>query len=235
MPKVSRRKFVSSAALAAGGFALGFVASDLIPTQQLPPPESIPTTPAEALSKLLEGNQRFVQGTLIHPNLSIERRAEVSQGQFPWAVILGCIDSRVPPEIVFDQGLGDMFVARTAGQVIDNAVMGSIEFAVEEGAKLIMVLGHQSCGAVKATVQTIQNNGHPEGEIAALVDAIKPAFAIAETEQGDLVENMVRANVKLEVGTLHGSGRTSHAIDQGAAELVGARYDLESGAVSVIV
>ena len=234
MPTVSRRKFVSSVALAAGGFVLGYVTSDIVPNQQVPPLESTPSTPSEALSKLLEGNQRFVQGTLIHPNLSAERRAEVSQGQFPWAVILGCVDSRVPPEIVFDQGLGDMFVVRTAGQVIDNAVMGSIEFAVEEGAKLIMVLGHQSCGAVKATIQTIQSNGHPEGEIAALVDAIKPAFAVAETQPGDIVENTVRANVKLEVGILHGSEIVSHAMDQGTVELVGARYDLGTGAVTVI-
>jgi carbonic anhydrase len=233
MSKVSRRKFVYSAAFAIGGFVLGFASRGLVPTT-IPPPEPTPTTPSDALNQLMQGNQRFVQNALIHPNLSAERRAEVAQGQSPWAVILGCIDSRVPPEVVFDQGLGDMFVARTAGQVIDNAVMGSIEFAVEEGAKLIMVLGHKNCGAVKATIETIQNNGHPEGEIAALVDAIEPAYATAESLPGDIVENTVRANVKLEVQTLEGSDIISHALDQGSAEIVGARYDLDTGAVTII-
>jgi carbonic anhydrase len=233
MPKVSRRKFVYSAAIAAGGFVLGFASRGLVPTPT-PQPEPTPTTPSDALNQLMQGNQRFVQNALIHPNLSAERRTEVAQGQSPWAVILGCIDSRVPPEVVFDQGLGDMFVARTAGQVIDNAVMGSVEYAVEEGVKLIMVLGHQSCGAIKATIQTIQNNGHPEGEIAALVDAIKPAYAAAESMPGDIVENTIRANVKLEVQTLQSSEVISHALAQGSAEIVGARYDLDSGAVTIL-
>jgi carbonic anhydrase len=141
----------------------------------------------------------------------------------------------VPPEIVFDQGLGDLFVARTAGQVIDNVVLGSLEFAVEEGVKLIMVLGHQSCGAVKATIQTLQTNGHAEGQIATLVEAIKPAVIEAESQPGDLLDNSVRANVALEVQYLKSSSQIIlDALDQGTIGLVGARYDLGTGAVSVI-
>jgi carbonic anhydrase len=128
-----------------------------------------------------------------------------------------------------------MFVARTAGQVIDNVVLGSLEYAVEEGVKLLMVLGHQSCGAVKATINTIQNHGHPEGQIAALVEAITPAVLQAESQPGDLLDNAVRANVALEVEYLKSSSAIiSSAADQGAIKLVGARYDLQTGAVSLL-
>jgi carbonic anhydrase len=183
----------------------------------------------------MEGNQRYMQGSPIHPNQSAERQAEVAQGQHPWAAILGCIDSRVPPELVFDQGLGDMFSARTAGQVIDNAVMGSLEFAVEEGVMLLMVLGHQNCGAVKATINTLQTGGHPEGEIAFLVQAIKPAIAVAQSQPGDLLDNAVRANVALQLQYLQSSSELiSNAIDSGTTKLVGAIYNLQTGAVSLI-
>jgi carbonic anhydrase len=235
MPKVSRRQFVSTTAFAAGGFVLGYATKSIILSQILPPPEPTVNTPDGALNNLMAGNARYMQGSPIHPNQSAERQAEVAQGQHPWAAILGCIDSRVPPELVFDQGLGDLFVARTAGQVIDNVVLGSLEFAVEEGVKLIMVLGHQSCGAVNATIQTLQTNGHAEGQIATLVEAIKPAVIEAQSQPGDLLDNSVRANVKLEVEYLKSSSQIiSQALDQGTIGLVGARYDLGTGAVSVI-
>jgi carbonic anhydrase len=235
MGKISRRQFVSTSAFTAGGFVLGYATKSLILSQTLPPPESAVNTPDDALNNLMAGNARYMQGSPIHPNQSAERQAEVAQGQQPWAAILGCIDSRVPPEIVFDQGLGDLFVARTAGQVIDNVVQGSLEFAVEEGVKLIMVLGHQSCGAVKATIQTLQTNGHAEGQIATLVEAIKPAVIEAESQPCDLLDNSVRANVALEVEYLKSSSQIIlDALDQGTIELVGARYDLGTGAVSVI-
>jgi len=235
MAKVSRRQFVSTSAFAAGGFVVGYVAKGLILSQILPPPEPAVNTPDDALNNLMAGNARYMQGSPIHPNQSAERQAEVAQGQHPWAAILGCIDSRVPPELVFDQGLGDLFVARTAGQVIDNVVLGSLEFAVEEGVKLIMVVGHQSCGAVNATIQTLQTNGHAEGQIATLVEAIKPAVIEAQSQSGDLLDNAVRANVALEVEYLKSSSQIiSQALGQGTIGLVGARYDLGTGAVNVI-
>jgi carbonic anhydrase len=231
---LSRRKFVSAAGLTAGGFVLGFAAKSLIPQVPLAALPSV-TTPAEALDRLMAGNERFAAVASIHPNLSMERRAQVSLGQQPWAVILGCIDSRVPPEIVFDQGLGDLFVARTAGQVIDNVVLGSVEYAVEEGAKLIMVLGHHNCGAVKATVSAVENNTHAEGQIETLVEAIKPAVIAAKGQPGDLVDNTVRANVALEIQQLKSSSEIiSHALSSGAINMVGARYDLETGIVEVL-
>lgn len=120
--------------------------------------------------------------------------------------------------------------------MIDNVVLGSLEYAVEEGVKLIMVLGHQSCGAVKATIQTLQTNGHAEGQIAAIVEAIKPAVVVAQSQPGDLLDNSVKANVTLEVEYLKSSSQIiSHALDQGAIKLVGARYDLGTGAVSILL
>jgi len=235
MTKVSRRQFVSTTAFTAGGFVLGFAANNLALSNILPPAEPPVTTPDDALNSLMAGNQRYMQGSPIHPNQSAERQAEVAQGQHPWAAVLGCIDSRVPPELVFDQGLGDMFVARTAGQVIDNAVLGSLEYAVEEGVKLIMVLGHQSCGAVKATINTIQNGGHPEGQIATLVQAITPAVIQAESQPGDLLDNSVTANVVLEAQYLKSSSAIiSSAVAQGSIRLVGAKYSLQTGAVNLI-
>ena len=235
MPKVSRRQLVSTAAFTVGGFVLGVATNSFLLSNVLPAPEPAVTTPEDALDTLMAGNQRYMQGSPIHPNQSAERQAQVAQGQHPWAAILGCIDSRVPPELIFDQGLGDMFVARTAGQVIDNVVLGSLEFAVEEGVKLLMVLGHQSCGAVKATISTIQNGGHPEGQIATLVQAITPAVLQAESQPGDLLDNSVKANVALEVGYLESSSAIiSDAVDEGAIKLVGAIYDLENGAVNLL-
>ena len=235
MAKVSRRQFVSGAACAAGGFVLGYATDNLVLSNILPPTETPPTTPSDALNRLMAGNQRFTEGAPIHPNQSAERQAEVAQGQHPWAAVLGCMDSRVPPEIVFDQGLGDMFVARTAGQVIDNVVVGSLEYAVEHGAMLLMVLGHQSCGAVSATISTIQSGGHAEGQIAALVQAITPAVLQAESETGDLLDNSIKANVALEVAYLKSTSTIiSTAVDEGALNLVGAEYNLQTGLVSLL-
>lgn len=235
MPKVSRRQFVSTTAFAAGGFALGYATKSLILSQILPPTAPVPTTPDEALNNLMAGNARYMQGAPIHPNQSAERQAEVAQGQQPWAAILGCIDSRVPPELVFDQGLGDLYVARTAGQVIDNYVIGSLEYAFKTGAKLIMVLGHQSCGAVQSTIQVLQTNGSAPGQIAAIVEAIKPAVIAAQSQPGDLLENATTANVMLEVEYLKSSSQIiSNALDDGSIKLVGAEYDLHTGAVNLI-
>jgi carbonic anhydrase len=235
MPKISRRQLVSTSAFVVGGFVLGYATNSLILSQTLPSPTPPVATPDDALSLLMAGNARYVDHSPVHPNQSAERQAEVAQGQHPWAAIFGCIDSRVPPELVFDQGLGDLFVARTAGQVIDNVVLGSLEYAVEEGIKLIMVLGHQSCGAVKATIQTLQSNGHAEGQIETLVEAIKPAVIQAQSQPGDLVDNSARANVALELEYLESSSQIiSQALDQQMIKTVGAIYDLTTGAVNLL-
>src|SRR5207247_2291014 len=130
----------------------------------------------QAMKMLQDGNARFVSGKLEHPNESPERRTEVAKGQHQFAVILACADSRVGPEVIFDAGLGDLFVTRVAGNVVDDAMLGSIEYAVEHlGAPLIVVCGHQRCGAVQATVETVASGAPAPGHLGALIDPIKPA------------------------------------------------------------
>jgi carbonic anhydrase len=188
---------------------------------------------------LLQGNQRFISGsTVVDLNQSVQLRAQLANGgQSPWAVVLGCVDSRVPPELVFDVRLGDLFVSRTAGQVIDDVVLGSIEFGVKKfsSVMLVMVLGHKNCGAVKAAIQTIQSNGHAEGSIQTLVNAIQPAYESALGQPGDLVENVVNANIALEVEKLISTDLISHAISAESIGVVGARYDLGTGQVEVTI
>ncbi len=239
MRKLSRRRALEVGGLSAAGFLLGFAANGFMTSQsvhQLTP--NPPATPAEALRLLLEGNQRFVSGsTVVDPNQSAQLRTELASGQSPWAIVLGCVDSRVPPELVFDLSLGDIFVARTAGQVIDDAVVGSIEFGIEEFStvKLVIVLGHQNCGAVKAAIEVVQSNGHAPGKIQNIVDAIKPAIELAQAQPGDLVDNTVRTNIDIQVKSLKSNDVISHAIDAGSVGVVGARYDLATGQVEVTV
>jgi carbonic anhydrase len=145
------------------------------------------------------------------------------------------VDSRVPPELVFDRGLGDLFVIRTAGQVIDTAVLGSLEFGVAElKIPLLMVLGHEKCGAVKATIETVEKGGTAEADIEALVNGIRPAVEHAKGEAGDLLDNAVKANVVAVVQKLKQSPILKEAIEQGKLTIVGARYDLDTGAVETL-
>ncbi len=185
-----------------------------------------------ALIKLLEGNERFRTFKPVHPNQSENTLATLSKGQHPFAVIVSCSDSRVAPEIIFDQGLGDLFIVRVAGNIIDNLALGSIEYAVEHlGVKLIVVLGHEKCGAVDATVKHAEAPGH----IKYLVSQIKPAVAIAKTQQGDLLDNSVRENVKRVVKGLENSKPLLKELyEHGEIEITGARYDLDDGSVSII-
>src|SRR5207253_3201890 len=140
---------------------------------------------------------------LDRPNQSVERRTAMAGGQQPFAIVFSCIDSRVPPELVFDRGLGDMFVVRTAAHVVDNAALGSIEFGVEElQVPLVVVLGHENCGAVIATIETIEHDEIAPGHISALVDGIRPAVNSAHDRPGDSTDNVVRANTELVVASL---------------------------------
>ena len=186
----------------------------------------------QALAKLVTGNRRYVRTAFQRPNQSLTRRAEVAKGQKPFAVILSCSDSRVPPEIVFDQGLGDLFVIRVAGNVIDDDILGSIEYAIEHlGSPLIMVLGHQRCGAVEAVVK----GGEVPGHIANLVEAIKPAVEKTKGMPGDPLDNAVRANVGMVVDQLENSKpMISEFFHNGKVKIVGARYDLDNGRVEIL-
>jgi carbonic anhydrase len=190
----------------------------------------------EALQRLMEGNQRYVanKSTDLHEGAS--RRAQVAGGQDPFAIIFGCVDSRVPPELVFDCGLGDLFVIRTAGQVIDQAVLGSIEYGVLGlGIPLVMVLGHERCGAVKATLEALETQADAPGQIDWLVKRIRPALNKVKDKPGDLLDNAVRANIELSVRRLTRSPVLAQSGQEGQLHIVGACYDLDSGKVTLTV
>ncbi len=184
-------------------------------------------TPEEALKRLKHGNQRYVEQKLIHPNQTAERRAELSGGQYPFAVILGCSDSRVPPEVVFDQGLGDLFVIRVAGNIADDVVLGSIEYAAEHlHTPLIVVMGHSKCGAVSAVVA----GGKLDGHLPSLARIIQPAVDKVKGKPGDFVANAVKTNAEMTADQLKTSEPVlSNLVKAGKVNVVTAYYDLDTG------
>jgi carbonic anhydrase len=191
--------------------------------------------PEGALAELKAGNARFVGGKPIHPDQSAKRRTELAGGQHPFALVLSCIDSRVPPELVFDQGLGNLMVSRTAGQVLDDAVQGSLEYGVLElEIPLLVVLGHEKCGAVKATLEAVEKKSPPFGnDLDALIAAIKPAVEKAEKEHAaDPLDAAIRYNVANIVAQLRQDAALAPALSGGKLRIVGARYDLDTGSVS---
>lgn len=192
--------------------------------------------PDDALKALMDGNARFVATKAAYPNQTAERRTTVAGGQHPIAVILSCSDSRVPPELVFDQGLGDIFTVRVAGNVADDAVIASIEYAVEHlGPTLVMVLGHEKCGAVTATLDAIQTGAEVPGHLAALVDPIRPAAIQANTQPGDAVDLAVIANVGNVVGQLKANEPIiGEMFSHEKIKIVGGRYDLDTGEVLIV-
>lgn len=191
-------------------------------------------TGEEALQKLMDGNARFVSGNVTHPNQSADRRTELVAGQHPFAIVVGCSDSRIAPEVAFDQGLGDIFVVRTAGQVIDNASLGSIEYGVEHlGVPLIVVLGHDSCGAVKATAE----GGEATGHLDSLVNFIQPAVdeAKASGNESEIVDLAIDNNIENIVEQLSTSQPIlSEKVEKGELMIIGARYHLDDGSVDVM-
>jgi carbonic anhydrase len=189
-----------------------------------------------ALDRLHRGNQRYMAGQPLHPRQTAQRREQIAPSQQPFATIFSCADSRVPPEIIFDQGLGDLFAIRVAGNIVNPAIMGSVEYAVEHlGTHLVVVLGHQNCGAVQAAVDLVTKGAQPNGHVPAFVNPIVPAVKLAQTMSGDLVDNAVRANVRMVTAQLQKAGPVlSTAVSKKTLSIVGARYDLHSGAVTYI-
>ncbi len=195
-------------------------------------------TPDEALAILREGNRRFRDGSPIPPQQTgAERRAALAQAQQPFCVLVGCSDSRVPPELLFGRGLGELFIVRNAGNVVDLAAMGSIEYGVAVlGAPLIVVLGHERCGAVQAAVNVVQNDATYPGSIGQMIEPIIPAVLRARRDgDEDLLDRSVRQNVMRIVERL----RTTEQMliepqRQGRLRIVGARYDLDDGDVEFL-
>jgi carbonic anhydrase len=227
--RLSRRDFLRASGLTAASMALAACAPAQVNV------EAPVANADEALQRLREGNERYIANKSIDLNESQSRRIELAKGQNPFATIFSCVDSRVPPELIFDRGLGDLFVIRTAGHVIDHAVLGSLEFGVAElKIPLLMVLGHEKCGAVKATVEAVEHNATAEAEINWLVEGIRPAVEAVKEQSGDLLDNAVKANISLTVERLKGSAILSEALEKRELRIVGGRYDLDTGLVEII-
>jgi carbonic anhydrase len=212
------------------GFTAGIIFYFAIPDKPKAPWDG---NPESSLLRLMEGNARFVKGEMRHQGESVERRTALSSEQKPFAVIVSCSDSRVPPELVFDQGLGDLFVIRTAGNLVDSIALGSIEYAVKHlGVKLIVVMGHENCGVIKAFLVK-----EPEHDyIDKLVDIMsnEPEQVAALTAPGDRIDNCVRANIK-HITTLL---KTCEPVlmekyKSGELKITSARYDLDKGTVEI--
>lgn len=190
----------------------------------------------EALQKLMDGNKRFVSGSLTQKDLSAKKREELAKGQKPFATVLTCSDSRVPPELLFDQGLGDVFVVRVAGNVVDPIALGSIEYAAEHlGSPLVLILGHSKCGAVKAT---LDEKGKPEGNIGEIEKKIMPAVDTARKKGGtqdEILETAIKGNVKnVYADIMKNSKIIPHLVEEGKLTIVAGEYDITTGKVEMI-
>ncbi|SRR6266446_4217136 len=218
----STRTFIITAALAFGFHAATFAADH----------GGSGISPDAGLAKLMAGNARFAKGSVSHPNQGGSRRAEVAKGQKPFAIVVGCSDSRTSPEIVFDQGLGDVFVTRLAGGIVDDAALGSIEYGADHlGASLIVVLGHERCGAVDAAMQ----GGKLPGKIGAVVKPILPAVAAVKRSGHPTLDAAIDENARrIAAGLTDRSRILSDRVKTGTLKIVAARYDLDTGRVTLL-
>jgi len=186
-------------------------------------------SPEQALKQLMDGNLRYSQEKLLHPNRSKEARICAANGQNPFAIILGCSDSRVAPELIFDQGIGDLFVVRVAGNVAGAVELDSIVFsAIYLKSSIIMVLGHQNCGAIQAVI-----NGQAQ-DIESIASLIAPSLELARKQEGSLIENTVKDNVLYVASELKKSPALSKLIQENKINIVGGYYDFHSGAVELV-
>ncbi|WP_232234587.1 carbonic anhydrase [Actinoplanes sp. N902-109] len=192
------------------------------------------SSPADALAELLAGNRRFVSGEPVHGH-EVAAAAAASGGQQPHAVVVGCIDSRVPLEAIFDQTFGSICVIRSGGHVVDRAVLGSVGFAVAAlKVPLIMVLGHVRCGAVDATVQALRSAGRPEGDVGYLVDEIAPAVHSVGVDDPEAPAKAMREHVLRTVRRMRDVTGVPEAVAAGTVSIAGAVYDLDTGKVELL-
>jgi carbonic anhydrase len=199
-----------------------------------PPPNAI--APADALKRLVEGNERYAKNEMRERDFSADRAAR-AQAQYPFATILGCADSRVAPELAFDEGPGQLFVLRVAGNFVNNDVLASIEYGVQFlGVPFILVLGHSKCGAVDAAIKVAKSKAVLPGHLPGLVTSIKPAVAAAaKSTSGDLLDNAIAENVRKQVARLKSSGPIVQKFyADKKIDIAGAVYDLATGRVSLV-
>ena len=223
----SRRAMLGTAALAAGVAAVGGRAAE-------PAGDFKQLSPKDALARLKQGNADFLAGKPIEVDTNGKRRLAIARGQHPFAVLVSCSDSRVPPEVLFGRGLGELFIIRNAGNTVDTVAMGSIEYAIAQlGVPLIVVMGHERCGAVAAATEVVLNNAVFPGSIGRMVEAIVPAVLQARAAGGDLLDASVRANVARTVNRLKTASEPMilQPYQAGKLMIVGARYDLDDGRV----
>lgn len=231
LKNVSRRNLLQFGAVAVGtGTITAGLGSKVVVSQKPAAPKNI--TPDQALQMLMDGNNRFVKRkTQNSTNRDITRITAVSQNQYPFASILSCADSRVPSEIIFDQGFGDLFMCRVAGNIATPEEVGSLEFGTAVlGSKVIMVMGHERCGAVNAAIK----GGEFPGQIGTLIEAIQPALKRASIKTNNQLEEAVKANVLYQVQMLKKSPVISQLIEQNKLKVVGSYYDLDTGAVTLV-
>lgn len=191
----------------------------------------------QALQRLQDGNARFVAGTPQHPHETSGWRQALEKEQHPFAVVVGCSDSRVPPELLFDQGLGDLFVVRVAGNVVDTDVTASVEYAIDHlGTELIMVMGHSNCGAVTATLDHLANASGEPAEVVSLLYRIEPAIIGISDDlpRQKRIDQAVSANVKLAVRRLSRVPDLRRSLEAGKVKIVGAVYDMHTGKVDIL-
>ncbi len=195
----------------------------------------MPTTPDRALHLLLEGNRRFANDEPLRINQHPSHRQSLLTSQAPFAVIFGCVDSRVPPELIFDHGLGDLLVIRTAGHAVDTTVFASLEFGVSIlKVRLILVMGHDYCGALSSTMETIRHGVTPPSYLGELVTQLRPAVEMTVDQSGDQLANAIIANVQLTVQELRANPLWQEELEAGTLNIVGAIYDLETGVVNLL-
>jgi len=226
--ELSRRRLVAAFALAPiAGTAFSRRSRAAAPAAQI--------SADAARQRLIAGNARYVAGKPLRMDHA-SRREAVAPAQMPFAIVLGCSDSRVPPEILFDQGLGDIFTVRVAGNIADDLAIGSMEYAVEHFATpLIIVLGHQHCGAVGAAVAAVASGTLPPPHIASLVSALRPAVEASKGMPGDPVENAITTHVRQTVDALKASGPVlADAVARGRLAIAGAEYHLATGRVGFV-
>jgi len=241
---LTRRELLFGGLSAACGCSGGALLSNLWNSAPTDPPKhlaaanhsdraAVAIDPQQGLDLLKAGNARFSAGKPTHPHETREWRAAIATEQHPYAVILGCSDSRVSPEVVFDEGLGELFVVRQAGHVADDDTLGSIEYAVGHlHVPLVVVLGHEKCGAVQAAVGAVLRDESIEGHILRLVDDIAPAVTEANAKTADDVDAVVRANIRQVVRRLRSCGPILRPrVRRGEMRIVGAYYPLRTGVV----
>ncbi|SCL17302.1 carbonic anhydrase [Micromonospora inyonensis] len=202
-----------------------------VPAMQQPP-----TSPAQALDELLAGNRRFVAGSPLHPNQDAGHRTAVADGQHPFAVLVGCSDSRLAAEIIFDRGLGDLFVVRTAGHTVGAEVLGSVEYAITVlETPLVVVLGHDSCGAVQAAREADGTGATPSGYLGAVVGAVVPSLRRAAREGVDDIDGIVDIHIDHTIELLlERSVTLNRAVRDGRCAVVGMSYRLAAGEVRMV-